>query len=98
MRLASVEQGREQAAEVSVDLFECVKQPDAALAVEAADRSSQSEDRLGQLLLLSDIGLPAGVQLGHLRLGDEVDRANPLALGCQPVERLLFDLGIAEIG
>ena len=45
-------------------------------------------DRLGQLLgLLGALG-PAFVELGQLLLGDQVDRADPLALGGQAFERV----------
>ena len=52
MRLAALEQGGEQAAEMAVDLLEGGEQTGAALAVQAADRAAQPVDRLAQFLAL----------------------------------------------
>ena len=55
----------------------------AAFAVEAADRSAQPVDRLAQLVALGERCGTAGLELGQLALGDEIDRAEPLAVGRQ---------------
>ena len=52
MRLAALEQGGEQAAEMAVDVLEGGEQAGAALAVQAADRAAQAVDRLAQFLAL----------------------------------------------
>ena len=98
MRLAAVEQGREQAAEMAVDLLIGFEQPDAAFAVEAADRAAQAVDRLGQFLALPRRPWCGFVELGQLLLGDQVDRADPFALGGQALEAGLLLLGIGELG
>src|SRR3546814_17200705 len=46
MRLPAVEQGREQALEMGVDRLEGGEQPDAAFAIEIADRPAQPVYRL----------------------------------------------------
>ena len=97
MRLAAVEQGREQPAEMGVDLLIGVEQPHPAFAVEVADRAAQPVDRLGQLLgFVRPLG-PAVVELGELLLGDEVDRSDPLAFGGQPLERRGFRVRVARL-
>ena len=90
MRLAALEQGGEQAAEMAVDLLEGGEQPGAALAVEAADRAAQAMDRDAQLLALGLAGEAAFLQLVQLALGDEIDRADPLALLHLPLEPRRF--------
>jgi hypothetical protein len=44
-------------------------------------------DRLGQFLRFLDTLHPGFVELGKLLLGDEIDRADPFALGCQAFEQ-----------
>src|SRR5437764_15418234 len=95
MRLATFEQGREQPAEMAVDLSIGGEQPDAAFAVEIADRAAQAMDRLSQLLgFLGALGT-GGVELGQLLLGNQAYGPDPLALGYQPFERPRFFVWIA---
>ena len=54
-------------------------------------------DRLGQLLGFLGAFGPRLVELGELLFGDEIDRADPLALGGQALERRRFRLGIAQL-
>src|SRR5437868_14509075 len=95
MRLATFEQGREQPAEMAVDLSIGGEQPDAAFAVEVADRAAQAMDRLSQRLgFLGALGT-GGVELGQLLLGNQVDEPDPLALGYLPFGRPRFLVCIA---
>ncbi len=80
MGLAAVEQGREQATEMRVDLLIRVEQPDPAFAVQIADRAAQAMDGLGQLLGFFGALAPRFIELGQFLLGDQVDRADPFAI------------------
>src|SRR5438270_9001303 len=95
MRLAALEQCREQPTEVRVDLLIGFEQPDAALAVEIADRAAQAVDRLSQLFDFVRALGSRRVELGQLGFGNQIDRTNAFALGCQPLERRGFFVGIA---
>src|SRR3546814_1967454 len=55
MRLPAVEQGREQALEMGVDRLEGGEQPDAAFAIEIADRPAQPVYRLLQFVDLGRV-------------------------------------------
>ena len=87
MRLAAVEQRGEQAPEMRVDLPVGVQQPDPAFAIEVADRPAQPVDCLGQLFRFLGALDACFVELGQLLLGDEIDRADALALGRQPLQQ-----------
>ena len=98
MRLTAIEQGGEEAPEVGVDRLERGEQALAAFAVEAADRAAQAMDRLGQFLAF---GAAAGLhllQFLQFQRRDEIDRANPLAIGREAVMVGLFGLGEADVG
>ena len=86
MGLAAAEQAGEQLAEMAVDRLEGRQQPLAALAVQRGDGRAQAVDRLLQLGL-ARLGLAdGGLQLGHLDVGPQVDRPQPVARraqGCQ---------------
>ena len=83
---------REQVLEVLVDLFERRQQPLARLAVEALDAQPQFLDRFHQVVAFGgEVGV-LGLDLAQLFLGAQVDRAQPLALAAQPLQRC-FDLG-----
>ena len=86
MRLAAVEQGGEQASEMGVHLGEGIEQARAAFAVEAADRAAQAVDRLLQIVALSGASGARFLEFGKLGFGDEVDRAETLALGDEAVK------------
>ena len=81
---------------MGVDLLERIEQPHPALAVEAADRAAQAQDRLGQFLFLRDVLRRLAVEFGQFLLGDQVDRPDPLALGRQAIEAALFLVGRVE--
>ena len=71
---------------MAVDLLEGGEQPGAALAVEAADRAAQAVDGDAQFLALGLAGEAAFLELVQLAFGDEIDRADPLALLHLPLE------------
>ncbi len=96
MRLAALEQGREQATEMRVDFLVGVEQPDSPFAVQIADRAAQPVDRLGQLVGFLGTLCPGCVELGELRFRDQVDRADPLPFRGQPFERGCFLVGVAR--
>ena len=98
MRVAAVEQGREQALEVGVDLLERGEQPHPPLAVEAADRTAQAVDRLLQFVALGRPLRTVGVEFGKFAFRHQIDRPEPLALGGQSLERLALGLGGGEVG
>ena len=98
MRRAAVEQPGEQAAEVAVDRLERGAQPFAALAIEAADRAAQAVDRLGQFGLLGGAGAVTRLGLGQFVGGDQIDRADPLAVGGEAVHRGAFFPGQRDLG
>ena len=90
MRLSAIEQGREQPAEVGVDLLVRVEQPHAAFAIEVADRAAEAVDRLRQFVgFLGAFGSRC-VELGQFLLGDEIDRTDALALDGQSFKRRRF--------
>src|SRR6188768_4498328 len=80
-----------------VDLLERGPQAFAALAVEIADRAAQAVDRLGQLALLGDAGAVFLLEPGELVGGDEVDRADPLAVSDEAVHRRRFFAGVGHL-
>ena len=80
MGLAAIEQAREQALEMAVDRLEGGEQPRAAFAVEAADRAAQAVDRLGQFVAFGAAACLLFLELGQFARGDEIDRADPLAV------------------
>ena len=92
---AAAEQLGEQLLEVLVDLLERGQQPLARLAVEALDAEAQLLDRLDQIVALGGERGVLGLDLAQFLLGAQIDRAQPLALAPQPLQRRL-DLG--EIG
>jgi hypothetical protein len=75
---------------MGVDLLIGVEQPHAAFAIEIADRAAQAMDRLGQLLGFLGALARGCVELGKLLLGDQIDRADALALGGEALERRGF--------
>ena len=83
MRLAALEQGREQAAEMAVHVLEGGEQAGAALAVQAADRAAQPVDGEPQFLALGLAGQATFLELLQLALGDEIDRPDPLEAGLE---------------
>src|SRR3546814_9774767 len=90
MRLPAVEQGREQALEMGVDRLEGGEQPDAAFAIEIADRPAQPVYRLLQFVDLGRVPFALAVEFGEFIGGDQIDRAEPLTLGDQSVVRSRF--------
>src|SRR5689334_14911492 len=92
MRLTAVEQRREEAAEMLVDRLERREQALAALAVERADRAAQAIDGLGQLVALGGVAGEGGFELRELGLRDQIDRADPLAVGAELLVRRGFVL------
>jgi hypothetical protein len=62
------------------------EQPRPSLAVQAADRSAQPVDRLGQFRSFRQRCRSFRLQRGEFRLGDEVDRSDSLTLRRQPLE------------
>src|SRR5205085_12434879 len=91
MRLAALEQSGEQAAEMAVDILEGREQARSSLAVQAADRAAQAVNGEPELLALGLAGQPAFLKLVELALGDQIDRADPLALLHLPLERGGFE-------
>ncbi len=75
MRLAAVEQRREQSLEMPVDRLERGEQADASFAVEIADRSAQAVDGLRQFLNLGGILRALGIRVRPVRRRRRVDRA-----------------------
>src|SRR6185295_16674100 len=84
-------------AEVRVDLLIGVEQPHPALAVEVADRAAQAVDRLAQLLRLLGPPGPRFVEFGKLAFGYQINRADPLALSGQALERGRLLVGGADV-
>ncbi len=77
--------------EMRVHLLERSAQPLAAFAVEVADRAAQAVDRFGQLGLLGFAWRRARFSSWASSVGgDEVDRADPLALGDELFHRRGF--------
>ena len=70
----------EQLAEMAVELLEGGEQPAAAFLIERADAVPQSRNRGGQIVALALQAFEAGLDLGHLLLGDQIDRADAFAL------------------
>ena len=97
MRAAALEQPDEQALEVAVDLVECCSQPFPALAVEVADRTAQTVDRLDQFGLFAGAGSVLFLDPGELVCCHEVDRADPFAAGGQAVHFLRFCARISDL-
>ena len=83
--LSAFEQLGEQPLEVGVDRLERGAQPLAALAVEVADRTAQAVHCLDQLGLFGQRGAMPRLGLSQLVGRDQVDRAEPLAVGDQLV-------------
>src|SRR4029079_14599428 len=96
MRLPALEQCREQAAEVRVDLLVGVEQAYTTLAVEVSDRTAQAVDRLGQLVGFFSTLRARAVQFGKLGFRNQVDRADPLALRGQTFEVRGLLVGVAR--
>ena len=78
--LAAAEQALEQLAEMAVELIKRSEQPTPPLLVQCADALPQSGNRGGQILALALQAFEAGLRLGHLLLGDQIDRADIFAL------------------
>ncbi|MFX5476347.1 hypothetical protein ABTD55_20740, partial [Acinetobacter baumannii] len=74
-----------QPAEMRIDCLERGEQTLAVFAIEVTDRAAQAIDRETQFLALGGIGGELGFERRQLGLGDEIDRADPLALQPQPV-------------
>jgi hypothetical protein len=75
--------------EVAVDHLECGKKPLPGLAVERADRLAQAPYRLVRSSRSVDQGRSAALDLGQFVLGAQVDAAEPLAFGLEPLEPAL---------
>ena len=98
MRLPALKQGREQAPEMAVDSLERGQQAQAALAIEAADGTAQARDCLPQFVALGDCRQARAVEFRQFLFGDEVDRADPLALGGPAIKGALFYIGVVQGG
>src|SRR3546814_257620 len=96
MRLPAVEERREETLEMAIHRLERREQPRAALAIEAADRTAEAVDRLRQFLDLGGASLTLGIEFDEFVGGDEIDRAEPLAVGDQPVVLRRFGIGVAD--
>src|SRR5690606_8055454 len=85
-----------QAAEMLVDRFERSEQALAAFAIERADAAAQAMYGLSELVALLCAGSGALRQFGQFAFGDEIDRADALALRDQAIMRGGFILRMAH--
>src|SRR3546814_19601270 len=81
---------------MAIHRLERREQPRAALAIEAADRAAEAVQRLRQFLDLGGASLTLGIEFDEFVGGDEIDRAEPLAVGDQPVVPRRFGGGVAD--
>ena len=82
---------------MAVDRLERGQQPLPPLAVEGADRSAQAIDRLTKLVAFGRVADARLLEFGKFALGDQVDRADPLALERRPLMVRGFGAGIADV-
>ena len=83
---------------MTVNFLERVEQTHPAFAVEAADRAAKTVDRLLQFVAVGGAQRAIRLELGKLSFGDEVDWAQPLALGGQALEGPALGFGRREFG
>src|SRR3546814_13257671 len=81
---------------MGVDRLEGGEQPDAAFAIEIADRPAQPVYRLLQFVDLGRVPFALAVEFGEFIGGDQIDRAEPLTRGEQSVVRSRFGSGVAD--
>ena len=96
MSLPALEQSREQAAKVSIDLLERGAQALTAFAVEIADRTAQTVHCLRQFLDLGGALLALAIEFDEFVGGDEIDGAEAFAVGDQPVVLRRFGGCVAD--
>src|SRR3546814_3447183 len=77
---------------MGVDRLEGGEQPDAAFAIEIADRPAQPVYRLLQFVDLGRVPFALAVEFGEFIGGDQIDRAEPLTLGDQRSEEHTSEL------